>query len=211
MKLKYKILILIGVIVIVFIFIIALPNKYENNKLYSEKHVMESTPDNFVDGESISREKAITKALDIFKNGFKIELDRKNLLESVYLYNTNEGPEWSITWTESPTQNKYYCNIVASNGDITFAGYNKPIDSNIADKEALQKILKPLVDELGIDISNSDYYYTENNTIQFVEKKDKELYVHDFSIDFNNKKINYYQRSKVNNGGSKYEDTRGRR
>lgn len=129
----------------------------------------------------------------------------------MYLYNTNEGPEWSITWTESPTQNKYYCNIVASNGDITFAGYNKPIDSNIADKEALQKILKPLVDELGIDISNSDYYYTENNTIQFVEKKDKELYVHDFSIDFNNKKINYYQRSKVNNGGSKYEDTRGRR
>ncbi|MCR8747127.1 hypothetical protein [Romboutsia lituseburensis] len=210
MNIKYKILVLIGIVLIVFITIISIPNKYEINKLYSEKSAIKDIPNSFVGEDYISREKAINKAIDIFKNGFKIELDRKNLSENVYLYNTNDGYEWSITLSESSNPVKYYCNILASNGEITFIRYDKSVnnkvDSDMPNEEVLKKILKPLTDELGININSLKYPSLKNNILEFVEKKNEQLYMYNFSIDFNNEKVYYYQKYKIDNKSTTYQN-----
>jgi hypothetical protein len=171
---------------------------YEINKLYSEKDIEGFYDDkkvNFEEDDYISRENAIYKAINVFKNGFNIELDRNKFSENIRLYNMNDEFEWIIMWQDEELT--YYCSINVSNSDITSIGYFK----NTLDKyheiykvedDNIEKIIEPLINELGLTYTK---YFLFANKVQINENNE---YMHTFVIDFYEKKVTNYLKDKIN-------------
>ena len=58
-------------------------SKYKVGELYSENYVDGYIPQNIETETYVTREWAIDRAIEVFKNGFNIDIDSNNLLERI--------------------------------------------------------------------------------------------------------------------------------
>lgn len=212
MKINFKIVGLISVLLIFLIFITNIHfEKYNNNVLYSEKFALKERTKELQNVNYITREEAISRGLDVLKDGFGINLNRDQISENIELYESEEGYEWNIMWTENDNNQKYYCNILADNGDIKFIVVE---DSNF--KEIYKKnyeviniskakdIITPLLKSLNLNIENmkvylnySDNYSNKYGTVLMVSDKMDNSYFYEVNINYKDEKIIYFKKLKI--------------
>lgn len=200
MKRKFKILILILILIsVVYSFFKLIKfNTFKENILYSEKDVKEYSSDVKKDFKYLTREDAINKGLSIFEKGFKINLNRDNLNESIMLSDINNNPKWSITFMDKSNNEAYYCDILVNTGEILSASRNFTDNINYKhenlNKDNIIKVIKPLAKELNLNIDEKklEFNFSGNNVVVVSLLNDKQIYR--FGIDCeNNKVIGFYK------------------
>ncbi|MCW6078393.1 hypothetical protein [Clostridium sporogenes] len=182
-------------LILVFAILLAVPtltgcsmriNNYEN-KLYSEKDINKNVKVGSIQDNTLTREKAISKALDIFDKGFNIKLNRENLNESVRIIRKPEKDilYWDITWTSINTKKMYNCVINTSNGKIKSISLYNPKEEGKKENAILKEkdivsVVNPLFKALKIDPNNYHIndggiaygYMVENQVFNFKNKRD---------------------------------------
>lgn len=180
---------------------------YQEDKIYTEGTVAGYSKNSIKEKKknNIRREEAIEKALDVLNNGFKENLHRESLYESVNLININDDFFWKINFTEhlsKSKENNYYVGIDAEYGDINdviISKYKEKDISNIENKvyiteEEIKESIKSLADTLNINIDNYEIFI-KKEYVQLVDTKNKKL-KYEFLIDVNSKKIIGYYKEK---------------
>lgn len=202
MKTTFKTTILLFVILIILVFMINIPfNQYNNETLYSEKSILQSTNNSLENKEYITREKAVERTLEVFKNSFDIELNRNELSENVNLYENEDGCEWIIRWDKKGSEARgesYFCNILADTGEIKSIGVNIPNQIEYykkykkIDEKKAKEIIKPLAKELKINIENMqiyiDYTYKYSRRVCLINSNNNS-YFYDINIDKEDEKL----------------------
>lgn len=205
MKINFKI---VGLISLLLIFLIFITNihfeKYNNNVLYSEKFALKERTKELQNINYITREEAISRGLSVLKDGFGINLNREQISETIDLYESEEGYEWYIMWSENNKSQKYYCNILADNGDIkSIVAENSNFDENYKKSyEAIniskaEDIIKPLIKSLDLNIENMKVYlnYSDNyGTVLIVKDKNDNSYFYEININYKDEKIIYFRK-----------------
>lgn len=180
---------------------------YQEGKIYTEGTVAGYLKNSIKESKknNIRREEAIEKALDVLNNGFKENLDRESLYESVNLININDDFIWKINFAERVSESKennYYVGIDAEYGDIKdviISKYKEKYISNIENEgfiteEEIKPIIKSLTDILNINIENYEILI-KRESVQLIDTKNDEL-KYEFAIDINSKKIIGYYKEK---------------
>lgn len=180
---------------------------YQEGKIYTEGTVAGYLKNSIKENKknNIRREEAIEKALDVLNNGFKENLDRESLYESVNLININDDFFWKINFAEhlsKSKENNYYVGIDAEYGDIKdviISKYKGKYMSNIENKgfitqEEVKPIIKPLTNVLNINIDNYEILI-KRESVQLIDTKNNKL-KYEFAIDINSKKIIGYYKEK---------------
>lgn len=180
---------------------------YQEGKIYTEGTVAGYLKNSIKESKknNIRREEAIEKALDVLNNGFKENLDRESLYESVNLININDDFIWKINFAERVSESKennYYVGIDAEYGDIKdviISKYKEKYISNIENEgfiteEEIKPIIKSLTDILNINIENYEILI-KRESVQLIDIKNDEL-KYEFAIDINSKKIIGYYKEK---------------
>lgn len=198
-------------------------NHYED-KLYSEKVFNEYSENTVAQNNNIfTREKAIEKAITVFKNGLGVEIDRNKLSESIGLFKKSKGDtfKWQISWYDRENKISYDCQIDSSNGDIVNISYHEEQEKSeyklVFSYSEVVEILSPLLMELNIDINN--YELSESSKVpklysgaryvtlffNSINNRDSGFSV---IIDYQNKKVTYFGTSKYSIGldGGAYEE-----
>lgn len=186
---------------------------YEEGKLYSEKNLegYNETSTEELQDKGINREDIINKILYIVKNGFGIDIDRKEAYEMVKIGKTNDKFQWNIELTDK--NNSFYCQIDCDSGEvIEIANYQKSFygNSTPADisEEKVKLLITPLANEMGIEL--------ENYTMKIEILKVVYIYLHNeeqvssiFTISNDGEKIISYKNVKAMSSyynGGKNED-----
>lgn len=167
-----------GVILLVFLtlsFLVGCEGgfNYYEDKLYSEKIIIGNQVENANNNSGIiTRENAIQKAADIFDKGLNISIDRSIYSENVRLYRDNETDSlrWQITWFKADEKIIYTCILDSSNGEVlqitnTDMKYSNGKPYELNDKE-INEIIKPLFDELSLDVNDYKINQGTNNSIK---------------------------------------------
>ncbi|WP_251861136.1 hypothetical protein [Clostridium sp. Marseille-Q2269] len=145
-------------------------SKYHTDKLYSEKDINKNLKfNNLQSSNSLTREKALKKALDIFKKGFNVDMNRNELIENIRIETDYKSGNlcWNITLRSIDNMYFSQCIIDTTTEEITYLTYNKsegPIIgkySLLSKKEILQ-ISNSLFKELKINPNNYYIKYDEN-------------------------------------------------
>ncbi|MCR8746981.1 hypothetical protein [Romboutsia lituseburensis] len=205
MKINFKI---VGLISILLIFLIFITNihfeKYNNNVLYSEKYVLKEETKELENVNYTTREEAISRGLSVLKDGFGVNLDRDQISETIDLYESEEGYEWYIMWIDNNKEQKYYCNILADNGDIKSIVvedfnfdevYKKNYEAININKA--KDIMTPLLKSLNLNIDNMSVYlnYSDNyGTVLIVNDKYDNSYLYEIDINYKDEKIIYFRK-----------------
>lgn len=210
MKTIFKtILFIIFLLVIILILIINTPfNKYPKDIIHSEKDLLKNINTNTVNEKYITREKAVEKAIKVFKEGLGIEIDRNKLLEDINLYEYNNEYTWEITWNKKNKYEKsdvYFCSILADTGQVMNIGINKfekyndkydVYNNEKIDLIDIREIIKPLEKELNINTGKllivEHEVIKSNLRVEFNNSKDN-LELYEFRVDSKNKKILEYR------------------
>ncbi|MCJ8171123.1 hypothetical protein CF095_03015 [Clostridium botulinum] len=211
-------------LILVFAILLAVPiltscnmriNYYEN-KLYSEKDINNNVKvGNIQDNNTLTREKAIAKALDIFDKGFNIKLNREELDESIRIIRRSEKDilYWDITWTSISTKKMYNCAIDTSSGkikDISLYNSNEEEERKenaILNEKDILSAVDPLFKALKIDpnnyyIKNANefYVYTAQNQIFNFKNKVNDKEDITIMVNCNNKTITGFSINTYENG-----------
>lgn len=145
-------------------------SKYHTDKLYSEKDINKNLKfNNLQSSNSLTREKALKKALDIFKKGFNVDMNRNELIENIRIETDYKSGNlcWNITLRSIDNMDFSQCVIDTTTEEITYLTYNKsegPIIGKyllLSKKEILQ-ISNSLFKELKINPNNYYIKYDEN-------------------------------------------------
>ncbi|GEM_PF-6550900 len=201
---KNKFGLFLALMVILFtVFIMKLPiNIYKEEVLYSRNLNYGNDTSNIEKKEYITREDAVQKMIELFKDGFGINIDRNNLSESVNLYEVNGDFQWSIIWedtSDAAHRKSYYCEVLAESGKVKYMGLNQyNIESQYSEDEDIDlnqvlRIIEPLVKALNIEVNEENVYlekYDAEITLTVIDVK--ENVKHKFKIDYNNKKVKAY-------------------
>lgn len=202
MKKKIKILGLIFIFIIIFFacFKAIKVNTFKETVLYSEKDVKEYSSEVNKDKNYLTREEAIKKALNLFENGFGVDLNRDNLSENIVLRGASNNPSWNIIWSNKNNGSNYFCEISVDTGEIISAAVNPQSVMNggkanyKVNKDEVFNIIKPLLKEINIKIDKNKSIiedYNENRVI-IRSKEGKEYY--QIIVDYKNKKpIEFYR------------------
>ena len=190
--------------------------KHYEDKIYSEKifnDYKEKSDD--VNSSSLTREKAIEKAILLFDKGMGIKIDRSSVSESVKLYrsSSNDSFKWQIFWHKKSTNTSYYCEIDSINGEIlniSFSPNEKPYNYVITkDKQQESKLIEIVMPLLSILNINADDFtinieqdkksgVDSQYMILYFIKKDSNTPAFNICVNISNNKIAYY--SKINIG-----------
>ena len=177
---------------------------FKEDILYSEKNVDGYSVNNIENENYLTRDEAIKKGVDLFQNGFGIDLNRKSLKESIYLNYSKDKAEWTIMLTDNTEGIIYYYSILVDESEVTIIGitemdlikrdlYGNNRNLSI-DMDSLIHIVKPLASELNIklDKKNLKLYFPLENIVELTSKNGDEYYT--FKIDYKNKKIVEFSR-----------------
>ncbi|MDV4151741.1 hypothetical protein R0131_13005 [Clostridium sp. AL.422] len=151
---------------------------YNENIIYSEKVIPQysndSLPNNY-----ITREEAVNRTLEVLKNGFSITLDREKVYEDIQIYKRDEDMIWAIGLIEKIDANKnlkYYCEMKVETGEIINIGkkyyrentineeydFEEEYDFDNINLDKLKNIIKPLTEELNIDVREENIKISYN-------------------------------------------------
>lgn len=189
---------------------------YNENVIYSDKIIPEYSI-NSLPNKYISREEAINKALKVLKNGFLITLDREKVYEDIQIYKKDKKMVWLVNFADKSNldiNQKYYCEITVETGEILSVGRSYNIDNKLSEKDYLtmdykisdinldkfKQIIKPLTDELNIDIKeeNMDISYNHRGLIYLeVLEGVESIKGYSFLVDYENNNIISFYREEV--------------
>lgn len=185
---------------------------YTEGRVYSENTLpnSHSTDQNEEVREYVTKEEAINKSLDIFKNGFKLDIDRNSLNEEVNLYKWDSEFQWNVSWSKSEfiemieIYYQYYIRMNSITGEIIeIRVVNTTYESNDIDnygetnfsQSKIKETIMPLSVALGIEID--DFYIVteeEYGMINVKLVKGKDTVYHKFQIDKYTKSLASYSR-----------------
>lgn len=173
---------------------------YYENKLYSEKDATGNVKiSNVQDNNTLTREKAVGKALDVFDKGLNVKINRKEFNEKARISSgyENDALYWNIAWTSAGNKQFYQCVMDAADGKVLFlaCSNNEQVtgEKNALTEKEILDVANPLLKELNID---PDSYMTKYDglmdnggrtvyeTISLIDKKDKNKH---FTITINRK------------------------
>ncbi|MGO5073297.1 hypothetical protein ACTQ4K_04950 [Clostridium sporogenes] len=200
-------------LILVFAILLAVPtltgcsmriNNYEN-KLYSEKDINKNVKAGSIQDNTLTREKAISKALDIFDKGFNIKLNREELNENIIIIRKPEKDilYWNITWTSISTNKMYNSIIDTSSGKIKSISLYNPNEEKKGEKgeyilkgKDILSVVNPLFKALKINPNNYHIddggiaygYMVQNQVFNFKNKRDDKEYI-TIIVNSNNKTI----------------------
>ncbi len=170
------------------------PHYYED-KVYSEKDLKDYTPKKTSsNGEVITREEAINRAIYLFEKGFDRKFNKEAMKEYISLKNRDgESFSWNINWIDE-AGNTYVCEMNSVDGTILYMStYINEGNTTIPQKtdyseETLLNIATPLFQELKIDIND---YKMEPLYEGYGSKFNNEIYMYFYSYDKEGWKKNF--------------------
>ncbi len=177
---------------------------YKQDKIYTEDTLPAYAKNDIKENKksNIGREDAIEKALKVLNEGFKENLDRESLYESISLVNTGDSNfYWDINFMEKQNEQKnnnfYYIGVDAEHGDILEVIINKykkeetnTVEHEVLMTEEIKLIIRTLTSVLNINLDDYEIFINEDN-IELIDPKNK-IVKHVFEVDRNSKKITRY-------------------
>ncbi|MEW8993338.1 hypothetical protein [Clostridium sp.] len=196
-----KRIIQLTIVIIVLMFFISgcnlKPNYYKEDVLYSEKDLsnyksIETDMD--LKNNLMTRQEAIDKAREVFKNGLNIDLSQMPVSDVRLFKQSNEEYfVWNICWNKEEDDILYKCDIDSSTGEIISIYVNryekkKILEENLEEKylhtsdEDVYSIISPLMTSLEINIKeyelinmgDGDMYEEVNKLYEFRNINNKE-------------------------------------
>ncbi|MCD3281909.1 hypothetical protein G8V05_06695 [Clostridium botulinum C/D] len=201
MKKKFKILVLIFILIGIFFsfFKLIRVNTFKENVVYSEKDIKEYSLESNKDINYLTREEAIKKGLSVFKKGFKVDLNRYELNETITLTDIRNNPKWNIIWDNKKNGYKYYFAISVNTGKVGLVAASSQVNTEISkrnnvNKDTILNIIKPLLKGVNVEIDkNNCNIEVDNGNIVILRPKSGEEY-YQIIVDYKNKKtIQFYR------------------
>ena len=166
-----KRIIQLTIVIIVLMFFISgcnlKPNYYKEDVLYSEKNLSNYKSidtDKELKDNLMTRQEAIDKAREVFKNGLNIDLSQMPVSDvRLFKQSDEEYFVWNICWNKEEDGILYKCDIDSSTGEIISIYVNsyekkKILEENLEEKylhtsdEEVYNIISPLMTSLEINI-----------------------------------------------------------
>lgn len=169
-----KRIIQLTIAIIVLIFFISgcnlKPNYYREDVLYSVKDLSDYKSietDMELKNNLMTRQEAVDKAREVFKNGLNIDLRQMQVSEYVRLskQSNDEDFKWNIWWNKEEGGISYSCDIDSSTGEIIriyVSTYEKEKNLEENSDEDIYNIISPLMTSLEINIEEYELINREN-------------------------------------------------